>query len=168
MSAPLPDGWTEHKTKAGKTYYYHAATKKSSWKDPRPVGEGFSNDGSFMERVRAIQAAASDAEAGASSLDGSDASEATLEAVEVKAFTSTEAEGRSNEGLEGVSAVGDLKRKPAEDEDGSVGNKPKSSRFKAAPETKASDAAQAYLNQVQQLTAMDKQTDSSGGKWLVR
>lgn len=31
---PIPPGWTEHKTPEGRSYYYHAATKKSTWERP--------------------------------------------------------------------------------------------------------------------------------------
>jgi len=38
--APLPPGWTEvTDKKTGKTYYYHKATKKTSWKRPEPEPE---------------------------------------------------------------------------------------------------------------------------------
>ncbi|KAG9125486.1 hypothetical protein FRC07_007417 [Ceratobasidium sp. 392] len=33
---PLPPGWTEHKAPAGHTYYYHAATKQSTYTRPLP------------------------------------------------------------------------------------------------------------------------------------
>ncbi|QRW02452.1 transcription elongation regulator 1 [Ceratobasidium sp. AG-Ba] len=33
---PLPPGWTEHKAPSGHTYYYHAATKQSTYTRPLP------------------------------------------------------------------------------------------------------------------------------------
>jgi len=37
---PLPPGWTEvTDKKTGKIYYYHKATKKTSWKRPEPEPE---------------------------------------------------------------------------------------------------------------------------------
>jgi len=33
---PLPPGWTEHTAPTGHKYYYHAATKKSTYKRPLP------------------------------------------------------------------------------------------------------------------------------------
>jgi hypothetical protein len=35
-SPPLPPGWTEHTAPTGHKYYYHAATKKSTYKRPVP------------------------------------------------------------------------------------------------------------------------------------
>lgn len=37
--APLPAGWTEHKTPSGHTYYYNSATGESSWTRPLPASE---------------------------------------------------------------------------------------------------------------------------------
>lgn len=33
-TAPLPEGWTEHKAPTGHSYYYHAETKKSTYQRP--------------------------------------------------------------------------------------------------------------------------------------
>jgi hypothetical protein len=177
QSQPLPDGWTEHKTKAGKMYYYHAATKNSSWKNPRPTAEAFNNDGSFMVRVREMQATAA-CESGATeiatgnveALLATTATPAVDEtASAVKAPAALGAGERGEQPARNSAAAVGSKRKPlAEDSGGSDGSKPKASRFKATDQAGASDAAQEYLKQVQKLTAMDKQTDSSGGKWLVR
>jgi len=185
QSQPLPDGWTEHKTKAGKMYYYHAPTKNSSWKNPRPTAEAFNNDGSFMVRVREMQAAAA-CESGATEIATGNNAEALLAttatpavdetASAVKASAALGAGERGEQPAQDSAAAVGLKRKPlAEDSGGSDGSggsksnsKPKASRFKATDQAGASDAAQEYLKQVQKLTAMDKQTDSSGGKWLVR
>lgn len=187
---PLPEGWTEHKTKAGKVYYYHAATKKSSWKDPRPIGEVFSNDGSFMDRVRAMQAAAAaDGESGAlDKTDERDTTTSTLPtgvipgestpALDTPTTTTSEFAPKGDELVRDAAAAVGSKRKPqAESTDGRVdknslgdGHKAngKASRFKATAKESISDAAQEYQKQVQMLMAMDKQTDSTGGKWLVR
>jgi len=37
---PLSAGWTEHKTPEGRPYYYHAATKKSTWERPGAARPG--------------------------------------------------------------------------------------------------------------------------------
>src|SRR5579871_812062 len=34
--SPLPPGWTEHTAPTGHKYYYHAASKKSTYKRPLP------------------------------------------------------------------------------------------------------------------------------------
>lgn len=37
--APLPAGWTDHKTPSGHTYYYNSATGESSWTRPQPASD---------------------------------------------------------------------------------------------------------------------------------
>jgi hypothetical protein len=39
QQSSLPDGWTEHKTSEGHTYYYNAVTGKSSWTRPPSVNK---------------------------------------------------------------------------------------------------------------------------------
>jgi hypothetical protein len=53
--------WTKHATGEGRTYYYNAETKVSSWTNPEEEAtkqkaeaqkqNNFSSDGSFMEQV---------------------------------------------------------------------------------------------------------------------
>jgi len=190
---PLPEGWTEHKTKAGKLYYYHAATKKSSWKDPRPVSEVFTNDGSFMERIRAMQAAAAAADGGNDPSEKSDVIGKTSAALPVDmvpdratpavdtsnnaAHSKTEPKGEQLVRDAAAGGVGSKRKPQAESNNGNDDKKSrndsskptgKASRFKATTKESSTDAAQEYQKQVQMLMAMDKQTDSTGGKWLVR
>ena len=56
-----PTMWTKHATGEGRTYYYNAETKVSSWTNPEEEAtkqkaeaqkqNNFSSDGSFMEQV---------------------------------------------------------------------------------------------------------------------
>ena len=54
-------------------------------------------------------------------------------------------------------------------ESAAAGAPPKKSRLSANKEEKRTgDPAAEYLRQVQELESVDKLTDSTGGKWLVR
>ena len=35
--SPLPDGWSEHKTQDGRTYFYNSFTNQSQWTVPTPA-----------------------------------------------------------------------------------------------------------------------------------
>jgi hypothetical protein len=192
----LPKGWTRHVTKEGKEYFYNSDTKKSSW--TKPVSSStlpevthspipFQNDGSFMDMIRSmnqgnnIEQPSSDA----NTTSGTTSSSATSTDADI----TTKAQPNKSEGdippsssvssppsssIEStVSTSGDLKRKVdenTEEVDTSEHNAPKvkSSRFKAKSTTTKNDPAEEYLRQVQALQDMDKGSDSTGGKWLVR
>ena len=61
---PLPAGWTEHKTPEGRSYYYHASTKKSTWERPAIVvpGSGDSATQYPIQEERADSGAESESE----------------------------------------------------------------------------------------------------------
>mmetsp|Transcript_57460 Transcript_57460/g.130193 ORF Transcript_57460/g.130193 Transcript_57460/m.130193 type:complete len:159 (+) Transcript_57460:371-847(+) len=152
---PLPEGWSEHH-KNGKTYYYNKATKKSTWK--RPVA--FVNDGSFMERVKAMQQAKAVPKEVSS--DNKESDDATTAPKEMRP-TTKDSTGNSKRKAQEAEEVNSEQSKGGD----SDGRAPKASRFTKSA-AGSSDAASEYLRQVQELQSMDKQTDSTGGKWLVR
>ncbi|KAJ9144105.1 Pre-mRNA-splicing factor dre4 [Pleurostoma richardsiae] len=55
---PLPPGWTEHKAPSGHTYYYHAATKESTYK--RPDADAMDPSASFLQHQAVPQINLSD------------------------------------------------------------------------------------------------------------
>ena len=189
-SAPLPEGWTSHHTKEGKLYYFHSESKKSSW--TRPVEEpavkapssNFSNDGSFMDKVRAMQkqqqgksqespgkcaVAAPTSPGGAISGVGGDA--ATSLQPDTFARLTGNAEKRKADELVGGGSNSISGRSSSSSissiSEGSklVGKAP---RLKSGSSTKKEDgSAEEYLRQVELLSKNDR-SDEAGGKWLVR
>jgi len=169
MAEDLPSGWTVHKGKDGKTYYHHAASKKSVWSlPPKPA---FQNDGSFMESIRALKKS----EGGSVSLpSGGDGSSTWAANPDTQhSFTrdgATPAErGSSGDGKrKGASAAVDSEQRgPAE----AAPKSSKAPRLKSGGDSSkpsAGASAASYLAEVEKLTRMDKQTDATGGKWLVR
>ena len=39
VTSPLPEGWTEHQTEDGETYYYNSLTGQSTWTCPTTASE---------------------------------------------------------------------------------------------------------------------------------
>lgn len=187
----LPKGWSQHKTKEGKVYYYNSESKKSSWTQPKseqiksPAPTSFQNDGSFMDMVRAMNKSSNGG--GCSTSQGTDVSKSEAPvnvsaAAAVGATSTTSGKKDIKSKTDTPSQQVDLKRKIDNDscEEVSSSNnsssrselhnkmKVKNSRFKAKPQQEKVDPADEYLRQVQQLQDMDKGSDSTGGKWLVR
>lgn len=170
----LPQGWTVHKTKDGRQYYYNASTKTSSWK--KPEAPAFENDGSFLEKVKAVleeqetKASAVDAKPKVeeSKLNAETLSNTGLDKDSVTSFNKSEADSAASAPSTSADdeAGSESGKRKADQEADSRPSKP--SRFKSANAPSQSDAATDYLRQVQQLQSMDRQTDSTGGKWLVR
>jgi hypothetical protein len=171
----LPEGWTEHKTKGGRTYFYNASSKKSSWVRPGPPPVAVENDGSFMEKFMALQRA--QAETAAESVPSS-SQEKEVPAAETPADSkgagSTEKPSSSSETSSAEPELLESKRRLEERAESAVTEEPsnmprpaKSSRFTKPKAEAPSEAATAYLRQVAELKSADP-SGGGGGKWLVR
>lgn len=183
-SAQLPAGWTSHRTKEGRPYWYHSASKVSTWKKPEvPKCEeppkvsmtgtpGFDNDGSFMEKIRLIMQNSQPQVAGDTKVDPAASSATTPAVASTSAVTPESLHANSSSARPAEDTSKKRKETAAvtseERSDGRVVASAKSSRLTKAAPSKPSDAAAEYLRQVQALQSIDKSTDSTGGKWLVR
>lgn len=172
----LTKGWSQHKTKEGKLYYYNAETKKSSWTKPSaPKLPSFRNDGSFMDMVRSMNKTTNNNSVVKSQdtttdiIDTNNAASASDDTSNKQTDGTVENVPTETTKNEVVEISNDLKRKN-DDESTDVQNKGKgkNSRFKPKPQNEKLGAAEEYLRQVQQLQEMDGDSGSTGGKWLVR
>mmetsp|Transcript_2870 Transcript_2870/g.5790 ORF Transcript_2870/g.5790 Transcript_2870/m.5790 type:complete len:182 (-) Transcript_2870:105-650(-) len=176
QESPLPNEWTEHKTKNGRTYYYDSTAKKSSWVRPSNEEVPAANDGSFMEKFRELQKT----KEGVSSASSETVEDTVIEATpaEPQAVADpvvTDATDKKAASEHDSSAYATSKRKPDEGElkndelpaSSDTSRPAKSSRFTKSTNKAPTGAATAYLQQVAELKSADP-SGGSGGKWLVR